>query len=503
MPDPQPNGFNLIERPWIPVQPLSGPHRLASLAELLANPGAFVGLATTIPTEFFALHRLLLAICHRAIGPGDADARADLLTSWPREQVLRYLDRWREHFDLFHPERPFMQVPELRTVPTLTSKPWTVLALDRASGNTKLLFDHSLDDQPDPLVPDAAARMLVAHLQFTPGGLVKALRTSGSQGPACVLQLVLPLGDTMQQTLALGLLPQAPSDHTKDLPPWETEPPAIETLRGDAKALAMGPAQRYTWLTRAVLLRPTSDAGPISALYAEGLSLADDPIPDPMAAQIRGKEGLLYPLRLDLDRAFWRDLHALTGEGGAVPPASVTHAVSMQTARDIYDPLNLAAGGLLPDQAKIDLWRLETRRITPALLQPTSNAISQLDWALASAQRVSQALQTALNAMCMRWLGQGGRTHTKSDATALMRQLNGAGHYWGALESPFWAFADRLGQQQPPDVCMHDWQQQVRAAAHAAWNTSSRLLGADSRGLAAQAQAAPIFQSALAQALNP
>lgn len=100
MPDTSsPPSFNLIEERWLPVTSLAAEPRLASLRELLREPAAYRGLSTTVPTEFLALHRLLLAICHRAIGPGDLYQRSNLLQAWPSHQIMAYLDRWSERFD--------------------------------------------------------------------------------------------------------------------------------------------------------------------------------------------------------------------------------------------------------------------------------------------------------------------------------------------------------------------------------------------------------------------
>lgn len=504
MPDlPSTFRFDLVEEPWIPVQTVQGDRREASLRELLTEPSRFSGISASNPVEFFALHRLLLAICHRAVGPGGAEQRDRLLDHWPASAVLEYLERWRSRFDLFDASRPFMQVPGIASVESLTPKPWTQLALDRSSGNTKLLFDHSLDDAPGVIGPGEAARILLAHLQFTPGGLVKALRTSGTQGPACAIQLVMPLGRDLHETLALGLIPQTQSEFDSDLPPWEREPPAIESLKAPPPMIAKGPAQRYTWLSRTVALF-TDDQGQVrQTMYAEGLELHDDPVPDPMSALVRGKEAR-HPVYLDPDRAFWRDLHALTGEGGSAPPRIIEHAVALKVGRDDYAPIDLAAGGLIPAKAKIVLWRMEERRVAPALLQAGSSAATMVDAAIKSAQEVGQSLYGALMGLGREWISLGSdRKPADSDVKELVSELNALPRYWSDLEARFWALVGQLGRGLPADQCMAAWQQGVRASVLDSWTTAVKFLGDDARALAAQAKAGKHLRFALARATKP
>jgi CRISPR system Cascade subunit CasA len=493
--------FNLVDHFWLPVTDLEGNAHLVSLQEALCSPQKYRGLNSANPVEFFALWRTLLAICHRAIGPGNFEQRLLLSDTWPSQKIREYLSTWHARFDLFDPARPFMQVPGLATA-SLEPKAWTQIALDRSSGNTKLLFDHSLDEAPGEIEAPDATRLLLGHLQFTPGGLVKALRISGTRGAACALQVVLPMGETLQETLALGLIPQSAEDHARDLPPWESEPPSLEVLRSPPALVAQGPAQRYTWLSRAVLLLPNAHGRVSNLLYAEGLSLIEDPVPDPMVALVPSKEAA-QPVVLDVDRAFWRDLHALTGESGSTPPRVVEHAISLRAAVDDYEPIGLAAGGLLPDQAKIVLWRLEERRVSPAVLRTVGGA-ARVDAATRRAQEVSQAMFGVFMDLCRNWIQQtGDRTPAEADVKNLLRQLNGISSYWVELEPCFWRFVSELGRGEAPDKCLQDWYEDIRSACETAWRGALTLLGTDGRALAAQAQSVGKLRLAQRKAVQP
>jgi CRISPR system Cascade subunit CasA len=219
-----------------------------------------------------------------------------------------------------------------------------------------------------------------------------------------------------------------------------------------------------------------------------------------MSTMVPGKESL-HPVYLDVERAFWRDLSALAGEGGASPPRVISHAIEIRAVRGDYSPLELAAGGLLPDQAKIVLWRLEERRVSPSILQPGSLIAGRLDAAVKRAQEVSQTLYGAMMDLCREWLSLGSdRSPAEGDVKALVRELNGLARYWAELEVRFWTFADRLGRGDPPDECLSAWHQDIRITTLHCWNVAAKLLGDDARALAAQAKASSRLNMAVAKA---
>ena len=110
--------FDLVERPWIMVhRRADGRVEEVSIREAFARAGEFRTLLGEVPTQTFALVRMLLAILHRAVdGPVDP---ADWHALWrdrdlPMSDIDGYLDEYRDRFDLLSPEQPFYQVAELR-----------------------------------------------------------------------------------------------------------------------------------------------------------------------------------------------------------------------------------------------------------------------------------------------------------------------------------------------------------------------------------------------------
>ena len=105
--------MNLVDDPWIPCTRRDGMVRPASLRDCFTCDD-IVDLAVR-PHERVALMRLLLCVSYAAAGiPEDYDGWEGLRETLPLK-VPAYLDQWRDSFELFHPQKPFLQVPGLRS----------------------------------------------------------------------------------------------------------------------------------------------------------------------------------------------------------------------------------------------------------------------------------------------------------------------------------------------------------------------------------------------------
>lgn len=122
--------YNLLDEPWIPVRLLDGTITDVGLLELLRRSTDIADLACELPTQSIAIQRLILAIAYRVATPRDMQ---DWVRQWdegaPTEQMIEYLERWRDRFYLFGGRFPFMQVADLRT------------AKNSVSGLEKLIAD--------------------------------------------------------------------------------------------------------------------------------------------------------------------------------------------------------------------------------------------------------------------------------------------------------------------------------------------------------------------------
>ena len=122
--------FNLLQERWVRVRTQDCTVQEVSLTDALLHAHAYVDLAGEMPTQDAAMLRLLLAVLHTVFSrvdgngvPAPFEETEDALLRWselwqlgyfPEQPIRDYLDKWQDRFWLFHPERPFWQVPEAK-----------------------------------------------------------------------------------------------------------------------------------------------------------------------------------------------------------------------------------------------------------------------------------------------------------------------------------------------------------------------------------------------------
>ena len=357
------SSFNLLDRPWIEVVGLDGRVRLASINEVFAEAADLRCLGGDLPTQTFAILRLLLAILHRSLN-GPADRRAWQVlwqsTTLPVADIESYLDTHRDRFDLLHPVTPFYQVAELRT------GSGDVTGLDRIVAdvpNGSLYLTNRLGPGLARISPAEAARWLVHCHAFD----VSGIKTGAVGDPRAKNGKVYPLGvgtcgsyggvfiegRNLRETLLFNLIPydnsvqlDNPNDSPGDLPAWERPPSSVtddEPTRGRLAVL--------TWQSRRVRLIGDDD-GITHALVSYGDQLVTDDgfHVEPMTGWRRSparekaqKRTVYAPRSHDPNKALWRGLDALLprrreGSGGEAPaaqPPPVTEWMAELASTDI------------------------------------------------------------------------------------------------------------------------------------------------------------------------
>lgn len=330
--EPVSGSFDLVERPWVLVQRLDGGVTELSLLEVFTRAGELRSVLGEVPTQSFAIMRLLLAILHRAVnGPADAARWAELWEDpgLPVADVSAYLDHFRSRFDLLSTQAPFYQVADLHTARG------EYTGLDRLIADVPAgarFFTTRLGSGVDKLSFAEAARWVVHCQAFDPSGIksgaVDDPRVRNGKGYpigtgwAGMLGGVLAEGRCLRETLLLNLIPddfRGVQTSDGDLPVWERDPtgPKPEFPEGHQPA---GLRQFYTWQSRRIRLFYDGE-GVYGVLIANG---------DPMTPQNRfrteplslwrrslpqeKKSGVVptyMPWTHNPERAIWRGLEAL------------------------------------------------------------------------------------------------------------------------------------------------------------------------------------------------
>ncbi|MFJ4683746.1 CRISPR-associated helicase Cas3' [Streptomyces sp. NPDC088789] len=356
---PGPTAFNLVREPWLPVQSVEdGTVVEMSLRDVFARAGELRGIVGDVPTQEMALLRLMLAVLHDALqGPSDIEDWEELWqesasASPPFPAALEYLERHADRFELLDEERPFFQVPGLRTrkheIAPLSRivadvPPGSALFAMRRPGVGRLSFAE-------------AARWLVHAHAFDTSGIKPALRSGDAEDDRAKAGKVYPLGvgalgllggvfaegDNLRETLLLNLIAfeSAYDDSAdggsggfgsrtgEDLPYWRQREPYGP---GPRSAEAGGPEpvglrDLYTWQSRRIRL--VAEDGWVTGVV---LGYGDPPVQmspwvlEPMSAWRRSpaqekkqQRPLVYtPDRHEPRRSAWRGIEALLPSRGS------------------------------------------------------------------------------------------------------------------------------------------------------------------------------------------
>lgn len=111
----------------------------------------------------------LLCVSYAAAGiPEDYDGWEGLRETLPLK-VPAYLDQWRDSFELFHPQKPFLQVPGLRSASASGElTPCSKLDFSLATGSNSTLFDHAALMERT-FAPEWLALSLLTYQMFSLG----------------------------------------------------------------------------------------------------------------------------------------------------------------------------------------------------------------------------------------------------------------------------------------------------------------------------------------------
>lgn len=506
-----PPAFNLLDEPWIPVRGHAGGVFDVNLADALLKARDYAALAETAPPNLIALHRLLLALLHRALTThhgkwNDQDRARWFREGLPEAPIRAYLAQWRERFWLFHPSEPFMQVAALANEPETHESLFhsSTISINQFYGPP--MFDHGIyrTDARDLI---AVLRDLLGYFQFVPGGFFpgKKLKSSDKAGALVNTAAVMPIGANLSETLLLGLHPYDGS-HLDDIPSWERAAPTVSVLRADP-TLATGPNDRYTRQTRAVLFEADSDASLIQRLrIAAGVALNEDPnAPDPMACYRINREGKAIRISFNEGRSIWRDLPSLVPDpckSHDLPAAILGWAANLYNALGQWDaPVQILTAGLASDQAKLLRWRAE-RIEMPQVMLTQADAAGFLRVQVRFAEEVYSGLRYVFSDMIAQTMPDPKHKDTRSRARDILAHGPAAAVYFSNAERALPRLMRQIAEGEI-DAADSDWKTTLIDAANQSWTATRQSLGDSPAVLRADARTWPRFRGLLKTLVQP
>lgn len=351
--------FNLLDEPWVRVLCADCTVREVSLTEALLHAHEYKGLAGELPTQDVAVLRLLLAVLHTVFSrvdvqgenaPISAGTEPDLaldrweslwrLQHFPVQPITTYLEKWHERFWLFHPERPFWQVPQAKIGTAYSAAKLNGEISE--SGNKLRMFTAYSGTGKSALTYAQAARWLLYvngydDTSAKPKG--KGLPSTGA-GWLGKLGLILAQGDTLFERLMLNLvlLKDGEQPWQPPLPCWEL--PEARSAERTEIPQPDNPAALLTLQSRRLLLHREGEKVIGYTLLGGDFFERENAFCEQMtvwrAAQASKNAPVVYlPKRHDPAKQFWREFPSVfLQESGGRCPGVVWWVVKLTGSND-------------------------------------------------------------------------------------------------------------------------------------------------------------------------
>ena len=348
--------FNLLTEPWVRVRLPDNTVQEVSLTDALVHAQEYMDLAGEMPTQDAAMLRLLLAVLFTVFSrvnevgePEPLEDEEAALERWgalwelkhfPEQPIRDYLEQWKDRFWLFHPERPFWQVPEaaigteygaakLNGEMSESSNKIRLFPLYAGAGKTEMTYAQ-------------AVRWLLSvngydDTSAKPKG--KGLPSVGA-GWLGKIGYIQASGENLFETLMLNLtlLKDGTECWGENKPCWELDAPKsaerTEILQPD------NPAQLLTLQSRRLLLHRENgkvdgfsllggDFFPRESAFVEQMTIWRN------ATTKKNEPPVFVPCRHDAAKQFWREFPSVfcKGEGNVHQPGVVRWVEKVQQLR--------------------------------------------------------------------------------------------------------------------------------------------------------------------------
>lgn len=503
----EPPSFSVLTGPWIPVIRLDGSRDELGILPCVRQAHELREIRDPSPIVEFGIYRLLVAFVldalilagrrpedpldlKRLIGDGHFDLRL----------IENYIEQCGDVFDLFHPERPFLQNAQTSGEPKSIFDFYPVFP----SGANVIHFSHQRSEEQIER-PSGIARLLVTVSPFNVKVKTGQPRTITGDPPI----YALPVGESLHETIIANLpLPDPRFTMQEEM----ANGPIWRSLPRDGQS-GTTPTQSFTWPCRFVKVSPPDRDDYVRCIINNKGLGALGGWKDPSCAVFEGNDGRIRHLRLEESRPLWLDAGPLSFYSGGsvrrwgkkewvfVRPQVIDTALAVSPEED----LQIQVYAWRTDQAKVLEWIRCQWSIPSRLGQSTrlgSLVQRELDRAEHAAYR-AHGLRSSIKALYPR--EAAGNKEALGCIAARCERA-----YWQRLESSFHplmsAFAE-LDPNAPDDPTLiaataRNWREAIRNLALEQFESAAKDMDADGDALKRQVHARTRLNSMLRKVLS-
>ena len=478
--------FNTLTEPWLPVITLSGKSEELGILDCLERAHELKEIRANAPIVEFGLYRLLTAfVLDMLISAGrrpEIPPELKLLLregKFDRGMIRQYVEMCGDVFDLFHPERPFLQTK-------MGDEPVKALAgmfPAVPSGTNAMIWHHGNEQDFSVSAPEAAGLLTTIAPFMTSGGA--GLSPSINGAPALY---TLPSGNTIFETLMMNIIPARSQENGDGKIAWRND----RSPGGDRSQATLPEA--LTWRPRQIQLIPENSCGGGIVVRKMKFKKGDSTRMewrDPNIAY-RFDKDKITPVRMRENRPVWRDSGPLVLLN-QLSRGSGDSKVSFRRS-DVVEQAFLLSGkdkkiivhiyGMRTDmKMKIFEW-VKSSLVIPSNLGISTRLGALVQNELDKADQASYFLRS-----CIKNLYPRGGEGNKNALAALVDRSEKA--FWQGLESVFFELMQRISSL-PPDSAedadtinsaAKDWRGSIRRFALEQFELAAKDMDADSDAL--------------------
>jgi len=496
--------FNVLTEPWIPVSRLDGTRDELGILPCLEQAHELREIRDPAPIIEFGLYRLLVAFVLDALilancRPEDPIDLKELIKKRHFDGKLfdDYVKHCGDVFDLFHPERPFLQVALTANANTELG-PTDALFAQIPSGSEAIHWHHSKEGHLSISATQAALLLTAVSPFMKQGGRGYSPSINGSSP-----LYATPMGDSLFKTLVLNL-PLRPYGKLVPSAAW------VQETKPQGRKTPISVADGFTWQPRQLTF-VVKEGGPsvVSGLvFKPGFQVDGTSWIDPNLAYQWGDKGA-EKVSMRRNRPLWRDAGALAllpvGElGKGVNKVAMRRPDVVEQAFEVLDfqePLCLRAYGLQAKQANVYEW-ISSELCVPANLGKTTRLGVIVDSELHLADSGARVLRSAILRLSPEFEreerkppGKRKRWDKRSIRNLADRSERA---YWQHLESRFYPLMNAFAQLDP-DVAPNDrvliattardWREAILRFSLEQFESSAKDMDADADALERQVRA--------------